>query len=284
MEQLREQWLFLTFVVTLGAVALTAAIHHSWLRGNAFDQVPPRRAGLTVMDVLIAMVAFLGGGLLLEPVLNRMGMSLAEPANLTVLQIATMALVSQALTQLPAALVVTGASLSRVGNLRELGLPLRVEARHLTAGLIALVVAVPIVMGTTVIMQIVTALLGQEVPTVGHDMLQALVESEDALASAMMIASAVIVAPLLEEIVFRGLLQTVFLEAISWAARWPAILAAAALFAAVHGGVAAPQALPGLFTLGVVLGWLYERYNSLWPSIVLHMGFNALNILLATAA
>ncbi len=283
MEQLREQWLFLTFIVTLGAVALSAAIHQGWLRGHVFDDLPPRRAGLTAIDVLIAMLVFLAGGLLLQPILQRLGLDLEAPEDMTAFESALMALIGQAVVQLPVAAVVVGLSLSRVGNLREFGLPMRIEARQISAGLLALVVAAPMVMGVTVIMQIVSLLLGQEVPTVGHDLLRLLMESQDARATAMMLVSAVILAPLLEEIVFRGLLQTVFLESIGWTARWPAILSAAILFALVHGGVAARQALPGLFVLGVVLGWLYERYNSLWPSIVLHMAFNVVNILLATA-
>ena len=40
----------------------------------------------------------------------------------------------------------------------------------------------------------------------------------------------------------------------------------------------------GLLVLGLVLGWMYERTGSLWPGIVLHTGFNALNIVLALAA
>jgi len=41
------------------------------------------------------------------------------------------------------------------------------------------------------------------------------------------------------------------------------------------------QVLPSLFVLAVVLGWLYERTGSLLPSVLVHMGFNAINIALA---
>jgi membrane protease YdiL (CAAX protease family) len=41
--------------------------------------------------------------------------------------------------------------------------------------------------------------------------------------------------------------------------------------------------LPGLLVLGVVLGWLYERSGSLLPCVLVHAGFNALNIAMVLA-
>ena len=63
--------------------------------------------------------------------------------------------------------------------------------------------------------------------------------------------------------------------------RWLVVLSAAALFALIHlGPQVAWQGLPVLFVLGIFLGWLYERTGSLWPGIVLHAGFNAINFVL----
>jgi membrane protease YdiL (CAAX protease family) len=61
------------------------------------------------------------------------------------------------------------------------------------------------------------------------------------------------------------------------------ILSASALFAVVHLGAAPAYALPALFTIGVILGWWYEKTGSLWPCIAAHAAFNALS-LLATLA
>lgn len=81
---------------------------------------------------------------------------------------------------------------------------------------------------------------------------------------------ACLVAPLVEEMLFRGVILRSFLRQYE---RWPAILGSALLFGLSHmniyQGVAASVG-------GVVMGWLYERTRSLWPSILLHAGYNTL--------
>jgi len=77
-----------------------------------------------------------------------------------------------------------------------------------------------------------------------------------------------LVAPMVEEMLFRGVILRSFLRLYP---RWPAILGSAALFGFAHLNVY--QFAVGL-VLGTVSGWLYERTRSLWPSIVLHAGYN----------
>jgi membrane protease YdiL (CAAX protease family) len=60
--------------------------------------------------------------------------------------------------------------------------------------------------------------------------------------------------------------------------RWPVIVAASTLFAVVHLGYVPPPGLPGLFVLGMGLGYVYERTGALWASMLLHLVFNAANI------
>jgi membrane protease YdiL (CAAX protease family) len=96
-----------------------------------------------------------------------------------------------------------------------------------------------------------------------------------------MLVSALVLAPLFEEVIYRGLVQSAMLTHFGPAARWPIILAAALLFAAIHAGAVAWHVLPGLMVLGVLLGWLYERTGSLLAPVLVHMGFNLLNVVLA---
>lgn len=78
-----------------------------------------------------------------------------------------------------------------------------------------------------------------------------------------------IVAPLLEEMLFRGVILRSFLQQYS---RWNAILGSAFLFGLAHLNVY--QFVVGA-VLGTISGWLYERTRSLWPSIFLHGAYNA---------
>ena len=75
-------------------------------------------------------------------------------------------------------------------------------------------------------------------------------------------------APVLEEMLFRGVILRGFLRQYT---RSFSILWSAALFAIAHMNL---YQLATAFALGVVAGWLYERCRSLWPCILLHASYN----------
>lgn len=76
-----------------------------------------------------------------------------------------------------------------------------------------------------------------------------------------------ILAPITEEIVFRGALLRVLLETFGHQKRWIAIVISALIFAVIHGNVAQGT---HAFIGGIALGWLYMRTRSVLPGIVLH--------------
>ncbi len=84
--------------------------------------------------------------------------------------------------------------------------------------------------------------------------------------------SLVVLPPIIEEIVVRGLLYTSFKKALPLA--W-AVVSTSALFAAAHlpeGGDSGPLYIAALdtFILSLVLIYLREKTGSLWASITLH--------------
>ena len=81
---------------------------------------------------------------------------------------------------------------------------------------------------------------------------------------------AVIVAPFMEEAVFRGLLLRSMLR------RWPAlpaVLITSLLFALFHAN---PWQFVGPLILGLLFGWLTVRTGTLWPAILAHALNNAI--------
>jgi membrane protease YdiL (CAAX protease family) len=96
------------------------------------------------------------------------------------------------------------------------------------------------------------------------------------------VAGALVLAPVSEELLFRGILQSgikklAFLHWGSMRHRWIAIGVAAALFGGMH--FATPQQVPALIVLGLILGYLYERTGSLILPMLVHMLFNARTLL-----
>lgn len=81
--------------------------------------------------------------------------------------------------------------------------------------------------------------------------------------------AAVVVAPVVEEILFRGLLHNALRARLGPGA----IVVSSGLFAAIHLYVI--NFLP-VFALGLLLAWLYERRGSLWAPIVAHAFANGM--------
>ena len=76
-----------------------------------------------------------------------------------------------------------------------------------------------------------------------------------------------ILAPLAEEIVFRGAILRRLLSVLGDNKHWVAILISALLFGAVHANLA--QFVHAAL-LGLLLGWMYYRTDSIIPGVVLH--------------
>jgi len=84
------------------------------------------------------------------------------------------------------------------------------------------------------------------------------------------VLTAVVLAPVIEEIMHRGVVH----QAIR--TRWgvfPSMLASSALFSVMH--FYTPLGLLSVFVSGMIFAWLYERTRSLWPPILCHALLNA---------
>ena len=110
-----------------------------------------------------------------------------------------------------------------------------------------------------------------------QDTVKLLQESDDPLVLGLMAFAAVIVAPLCEEVVFRGYFYPVMKKfgGISVAAPCSALV-----FAAAHGSL---TALLPLFIFGGVLVFLYEKTGSLWAPVAVHFCFNGATVLVQMA-
>lgn len=86
-----------------------------------------------------------------------------------------------------------------------------------------------------------------------------------------------ILAPLTEEVVFRGAILRTLLGMMSKRNHWVAIMISAAIFGAVHGNAA--QFVNALL-MGLLLGWMYYRTRSLVPGILLHWVNNTMAYIL----
>ncbi|MEX0923831.1 MAG: CPBP family intramembrane glutamic endopeptidase [Rhodovibrionaceae bacterium] len=80
-------------------------------------------------------------------------------------------------------------------------------------------------------------------------------------------------APLVEELLFRGLVYRWISERYGM---WIALFFSALIFSCLHG---IPALIPPLFVVGCLLAWLYEKSGSIWPCVAMHGVFNAMMLI-----
>ena len=94
----------------------------------------------------------------------------------------------------------------------------------------------------------------------------------------IVILAATIGAGLIEEVVFRGLLQpsiSLFLRGISV---WGAIFSTSVIFSAMHIGAVPMSSLLGLFVLSIGLCLARVKTGGVFAPIIIHILFNVFNI------
>jgi membrane protease YdiL (CAAX protease family) len=92
----------------------------------------------------------------------------------------------------------------------------------------------------------------------------------------VLIVVVVIGAPVVEEIIYRGMIQQALHSRVDDAL---AVFLAAIFFALIH---LQPVEIPGLFAFGLVVGVCFMRTGRLGMSIMVHVGFNATGLLLVS--
>lgn len=129
---------------------------------------------------------------------------------------------------------------------------------------------------TALVFSRVMSLLAGDVPSFNDQLVESFI-AEDAVA---MLICSVVLAPVVEEVLVRG----VVFGSIHRKSRILAYAISILLFSAMHVWQFYPYADPGIlclsalryFPAGVALGWTYEKSGTIWTPIVLHAFINIL--------
>lgn len=147
-------------------------------------------------------------------------------------------------------------------------------------GLAALALTFPVVTATSQASTVVYGLVtGSRPDAIAHGTLREIVNKQgDPWAWAVGVC-AVVGAPVVEEVIYRFMVQGAILGATRRV--WTSIVITSVIFGAIHIGSASWHALPALAVLGVGMGLAYEHTKRAGVPVVMHVGFNALNVALA---
>jgi len=105
----------------------------------------------------------------------------------------------------------------------------------------------------------------------------ALTLSQTLTDQAVQIAKSLIVAPVIEELFFRGVVQSRLRARVDfWGWPWIAIAVTAGCFGFAHLATASATHAAAVIAPALVIGWVYERTRSIGLCVVLHSGANAI--------
>jgi membrane protease YdiL (CAAX protease family) len=165
-------------------------------------------------------------------------------------------------------------------RLKGFGLNIRTVAKDFFMAIANLWAVWPLILAAiTVTIFFAKLFSGQEYHMQPHQQLEMVTEYTQLPLRIMIVFVAIVIAPFLEEMMFRGFVQTTIRSFINIRnSAWPAIAASSVFFAIMH---ADPGHWPALFILGVCLGYSYEKSGSLFRPIFIHLLFNASSVAIA---
>lgn len=131
-------------------------------------------------------------------------------------------------------------------------------------------ITLPVIILTGFVVNLVSRYYGQA-PEM-QDVVRWVLEERSLFILICLIFFGIVVAPVIEEIVFRGFLQPALKNAFG---RRYAVVVSASLFAAVHMDI---YAFFPIFILGILLGYLYEKTQTLAASVIVHILHNSLTL------
>lgn len=257
-------------VVTVGVAIFAVWLLRTSLGRRALAEARPRRNSMAPYTPLIPFTVWFLGFAVVRVIIDLF----IAPVHGT-----SKVLLDNAIFGILAMLTVIGlvlplASYHFAGGLKGFGLRPRTIPRDLGAAFVHLLAVWPLMAAAFVVTNLVGQLIqGPNFEMPMHNTLKTMEEHPHMFVQALLVVLAVVVAPLVEETIFRGLFQTMIR---SYLGRpWVAIVVTSVLFVVVHEN---RSHWPALFALALGLGYGYEKSGSLFRPIFMHVFFNGLTI------
>lgn len=154
-------------------------------------------------------------------------------------------------------------------------------SKSVLMGFMSWVISYPFVFLTGIVTSLISLAIWKEAKVEQVAVKQLKMTMGQPLLFSLMIFVVVLLIPFMEELLFRGFLQSLMKR---YLGRMWSLLATALIFALVHyapsQGTGNFQLISTLFVLSIFLGFIYERERTLWAPIALHSAFNGFSVIL----
>jgi len=240
---------------------------------KALVDSPTRRNNMPFYMPLVALFVWSAGGLLAVHIAGSLTSGLPDWESMMVANIAL-----YASAMMTAAIIIVIARVCFARRLKGFGLNLRALPGDLVKAPLYLLAAWPLIMGSILLtVYLVQLVSGREYQMHAHQQLKMITQHPQLALRVLVLVGSVIIVPPLEELMFRGIIQTTVRSYLTTARQpWLAIAISSGLFAVMHED---PGHWPALFVLGTCMGYAYEKSGSLWRPMFIHAMFNATSVI-----
>jgi len=252
---------------TTGLLLFAIWLFRTHLATRALINTRPRRNNLAFYTPFIPLLIYFAFTPAAIAITRKLLMNLAEwkLVFLDNLIICVVSLIAMAVT-------ITLAKQNFARRLKGFGIDIKTIHKDIPAAILNLVTIFPLVTITIIVTSLFGRLLfGVEFQITPHEELKLLTAYKQPPVRTIIVITAVLMAPVFEEMLFRGLFQSMLR---SFTQRpWLAIVVSSALFATIHQY---PAHWPALFALSLCMGYSYEKSGSLIRPILIHSLFNGI--------
>lgn len=250
--------------IIFGSIGLNHLLHGEELVSQSKTHL---KISWSIVDVVRLIIIFIWFGIILNLILLAFKVIFVKVAVPWFLLAHTMAVDAVALVFMCWIVVRTGSKLKDLFGFDWKRIPIK----EVFYGFSTYVTVLPFLIGILLVLVYITGLFSYEPPA--HPLVNIFEEGiQHPFLIGFSVFLACFVAPVIEEIFFRGFLYPAVKKA--WGKFWAPVLSAG-LFAGVHESLF--SFLP-IFFLGLVLCYLYEKRRSVLPCISLHIIHNSLFI------
>jgi membrane protease YdiL (CAAX protease family) len=257
-------------IFAAGVFLFTRWLYKTSLGKNALAESLPRRNNMPPYMPIIPLIIWLGGVAVAVSAVNKFFPGLANWQSVLVDNV----IVSiGSIITIAVIIFLVRATFAR--RTKGFGLDVRTIPKDLLAAAGSLLAVWPVL----TMLFLTTVFLGQliygpDFQIQKHEELELLTSCPQVSVRVVIVVAAVLIIPVIEEMLFRGLFQTMIRSYMG--KPWTSIAASSLLFTAAHTNAAH---WPVLLALAMCLGYSYEKSGSLFRPIFIHIFFNASSII-----
>jgi len=272
------------FIICLtGALILAGWLLRTSLGRKALSDSEPRRNNMPLYSPFVLLFLYFSVGSLAISIVEKI-FSDCPPWQMALLK--NLILFISAIAAIVVILVLARVSFAR--RLKGFGLNFTTIHKDIPAALLNLFTVYPLMTAMMLLTMRVSKLIwGPDFEIQPHEELELLSTYPQLPVRVLTIFTAIVIVPVFEEMLFRGLFQTTIrsiLEQVPFSERlqsknlrvWLSIMISSILFVSVH---ADPLHWPALFMLSLGMGYAYEKSGSLFRPIFIHALFNMTSII-----